>query len=71
MSSTNDIAPLIPRSFDSAEEWNPEFAIVKFAVQKACLGASPGFTAPSLFLLDFIVNTIWTSKKLYNMGYDK
>lgn len=55
---------------DYATEWNSKSQIVKTAVQKACSGTFPGFMAPSLVLLDFIVNTTWTGEELYNLGYD-
>ncbi|CAG8224193.1 unnamed protein product [Penicillium salamii] len=56
---------------DYANEWNLKSEIVKTAVDKACPGLFPGFMAPSLVLLDFIVNTTWTGEELYSLGYDE
>lgn len=56
---------------DYANEWNSKADIVKAAAEKACPGSFPGFMAPSLVLLDLIVNTTWTAEELYTLGYDK
>ncbi|CAG8948131.1 unnamed protein product [Penicillium salamii] len=56
---------------DYANEWNLKSEIVKTAVDKACPGLFPGFMAPSLVLLDNIVNTTWTGEELYSLGYDE
>ncbi|CAG8408380.1 unnamed protein product [Penicillium salamii] len=56
---------------DYANEWNAKSETVKAAVDKAYSGRFPGFMAPSLVLLDFIVNTTWTGEDLYRLGYDQ
>ncbi|CAI7634346.1 unnamed protein product [Penicillium bialowiezense] len=56
---------------DYANEWNTKSDVVKSAAEKACPGSFPGFMAPSLVLLDFIVNTTWTAEGLYKLGYDR